>query len=205
MGPGRQTCERVSPAVAEAAHGCQHLLLGVQGVQVPLGLGGSAVLSQAWGEVGWGLLGTQPCLAHQRGHVAEPHLLHDVPQEPAVPPVQVGTLPPAWPSGNFALVPEAAFLLPYWPKCRLCWGLVGVETRTGRSSRAGLAPTYLDSVWPDFKGLNDAGQEIFDLLEVTEADTPGPVHQENHVHRRGGRAAELGAGWGGRGGREVGC
>lgn len=67
--------------------------------------------------------------------------------------------------------------------------------------RAGLGPTYLDFVWPDFKGLNDAGQEVFDLLEVTVTNTPGSIHQEDHIHGCGGRAAELGSGWGRRGGR----
>lgn len=61
-----------------------------------------------------------------------------------------------------------------------------------------MAPTYLDFVWSDFKGLNDTGQEGFDLLEVTVADTPGPIHQKEHVHRCGGPAAELGAAWVGR-------
>lgn len=45
----RHTCERVSSPVAEAVHCSQHLLLGVEGLQVPLGLGGSTVLSQTWG------------------------------------------------------------------------------------------------------------------------------------------------------------
>lgn len=37
----------------EAVHCCQHLLLGVEGVQVPLGPGVSTVLSQTWG---WALV-----------------------------------------------------------------------------------------------------------------------------------------------------
>lgn len=74
------------------------------------------------------------------------------------------------------------------------------EARRG-GARARPAPTYLDFVRPYFKGLSDTGQEVFDLLEVTVADAPGPVHQEDHVRRCGGRAAELGPGWvGGEGG-----
>ena len=71
----------------------------------------------------------------------------------------------------------------------------------GGRHRAGLGPTYLDFARPNFKGLDDAGQEVFDMLEVTVAYTPGPIHQEDHVHRHGGCAAELGSAWGGRGGR----
>ena len=67
----------------------------------------------------------------------------------------------------------------------------------GHEAGKGPVPTDLDFIRPDVKGLNDAGQEIFDLLEVAVADTPGPVHQEDHVHRCRGCAAELGAGWGG--------
>lgn len=57
------------------------------------------------------------------------------------------------------------------------------------------APTYLDFIRPDLEGLDDAGQEAFHLLEVTVADAPGPVHQEDQVRGGGGRAAEWGAGW----------
>ena len=44
----RQTCECVSSSVAEVVHSIQHLLLGAKVIQVPLGLGGSTVLSQTW-------------------------------------------------------------------------------------------------------------------------------------------------------------
>lgn len=73
----------------------------------------------------------------------------------------------------------------------------------GSGQAWGPVPTYLDFIRPYFKGLDDTGQEVFDLLEVTVADTPGPIHQEDHVHRCRGRAAELGAGWAG--GDEVRC
>lgn len=43
-----QTCECVSSSVVEVVHSIQHLLLGAKGIQVPLGLGGSTVLSQTW-------------------------------------------------------------------------------------------------------------------------------------------------------------
>lgn len=65
----------------------------------------------------------------------------------------------------------------------------------GQGAGCGLAPTYLDFIWPNLKGLDDAGQEAFHLPEVTVADAPGPIHQEDQVRRRRGRAAELGASW----------
>lgn len=65
----------------------------------------------------------------------------------------------------------------------------------GGAQGGGPAPTYLDFIRPDLEGLDDAGQEVFHLPEVTVADAPGPIHQEDQVHGGGGRAAELGAGW----------
>lgn len=44
----RHTRERVSPFIAEATDSCQHLVLAAEGAEVPLGLGVSTVLSQAW-------------------------------------------------------------------------------------------------------------------------------------------------------------
>lgn len=56
-GVGR-TCECVPPFVVETVHSSQHLLLGAKGIQVPLSLGVSAVLSQTWeGSQAW-LLGS---------------------------------------------------------------------------------------------------------------------------------------------------
>ena len=106
----RQTCECVSSSVAEVVHSIQHLLLGAKVIQVPLGLGGSTVLSQTWKgrsphstesdwegrgllyiESGWrggGGVGTQvtgkACLQSSTFHTRSPWEL-------AVFPVQVGT------------------------------------------------------------------------------------------------------------------
>lgn len=50
--------------------------------------------------------------------------------------------------------------------------------RTTKVGPQGMGPelTYLDFIRPNFKGLDDAGQEVFDLLEVTVANTPRTVH-----------------------------
>lgn len=219
-----QTCERVSSSVAEVVHSTQHLLLGAKGIQVPLGLGSSTVLSQAWkGRVptllsytgrggvstilnqagSWGGWAhsrwaghTQPCQGHQEGMFAKPHFPHKFPLGASCLPSAGGDLSFAWLGENLALIP---------PSLRTSFSKLGVRSRIVRTTpaghRAGLGPTYLDFAWPDFKGLDDAGQEVFDLLEVTVAYTPGPIHQEDHVCRRGGSAAELGSACGGRGGR----
>lgn len=50
----RLTCERVSPFVAEAADSCQHILLGAEGIEIPLSLGVPTVLSQACSRGGAG-------------------------------------------------------------------------------------------------------------------------------------------------------
>lgn len=58
-----------------------------------------------------------------------------------------------------------------------------------------LVPTYLDFIWSYFKRCDDAGQEVFDLLEVSVADAPGSVHQEDYISRSWGCAVELGVTW----------
>lgn len=100
--------------------------------------------------------------------------------------------------------PQQRALLPVTPLpasqswSQPCWGL----GRNGEDHQGGPVPTYLDLIPPYFKGLSDADQEVFDLLEVTVADTPGPINQEDDVHGCGGRAVEWGAGWVGREGGE---
>lgn len=59
-----------------------------------------------------------------------------------------------------------------------------------------MVPTYLDLIWSYFKRHDDAGQEVFDLLEVAVADAPGSVHQEDYIGRSWGRTVELGVSWG---------
>ena len=80
----RQTCECVSSSVAEVVHSIQHLLLGAKVIQVPLGLGGSTVLSQTWKGrsphstesdwEGWGSGHT----GHREGMFAKLHFPHKV-------------------------------------------------------------------------------------------------------------------------------
>lgn len=212
----RRTRERVSRFVAEAADGCQHLVLAAEGAEVPLGLVVSTVLSQAWAGA---VLGAELPSAHtaspghQAGYTSVPGQVTRSCPSPCRSPHPPG-LGGAQPVGGQG--PRSAGLSSGFPRrlrassltCRfselgLPWvgvGLVGTP-RAGRWGR-GLVPTDLDFIWPDLKGLNDAGQEIFDLLEMTMANTPGPVHQEELVHGCGGCAAELGVGWEGReGGR----
>lgn len=127
---------------------------------------------------------------------AKLHFPHKVPLGASCLPSAGGDLSFAWSGENLALVPPSLCT----PFSKLgVWS--GIVRTTPAGHRAGLGPTYLDFARPNFKGLDDTGQEVFDLLEVTVAYTPGPIHQEDHVHRHGGCAAELGSAWGGRGGR----
>lgn len=139
---------------------------------------------------------TQPCPGHKEGMFAKPHFPHKFPLGASCLPSAGGDLSFAWLGENLALIP---------PSLHTSFSKLGIGCSIVRTTpvghRAGLGPTYLDFAWPNFKGLDDAGQEVFDLLEVTVAYTPGPIHQEDHVCRRGGSAAELGPAWGGRGGR----
>lgn len=177
-GLGGRTCERVPAFVVQAADCRQHLLLGAEGVQVPLGLGVSTVLGQAWkGGSGQG----SPRRAGSPLSTEDP---------PARPP---RSWQPHWPHGG-PTGAQPGSCRPH--RSAESSAPATVEGPQGR----GPGPTNLDFIRPDFKGLDDAGQEVFDLLEVAVADTPGPVHQEDHVRGGGGCAAELGAGWAGRGG-----
>ena len=156
----RQTCERVSPSVAEATHGGQHLLLGAKGIQVPLGLGVPAVLSQAWkgrgprctesGWEGWAHSRraghTQPRPGHRGGTFAKPRFPHSVPPGAGCPSRAGGDPTPAWPGGNLALVPRGCASPSPIPtpfsKHRLCWGLAGI-VRTTPGGAQGRAGTHL--------------------------------------------------------------
>lgn len=146
----RQTCERVSPFVAEAADGGQHVLLGAEGAEIPLSLGVSAVLSQA---CSGGRAGEQRPHAQPRQDAREAPVFHTERSPERAPRSQLSHLP-LW-------GPPPCLAIPHAPVGMPLPGLAGsaCQLRVRPTGGALLFPQEALGLCPDFRFLR-AGRPL---------------------------------------------